>query len=219
MRRSSWDISPYTQKQKLRSFFEKDEEVYPNPTRAFYATGSIEDFGKRTPLVKSSLKGQEIILDIELLSKLTGLKSEWIFLYNEKNWMEIVDVAEEEVGKALFVGGCYRGLQLMCLTGGAKLRPLIGIFCPAFSITTIAITRTVPAKEDVLLQPTFPLSNTQQASLLRRKNNGQHHRPSSQEVFNFASIVVHLLCVHCTIHMSMNGEDRTTMQIYITLGK
>ncbi|KAJ1391778.1 hypothetical protein SESBI_36350 [Sesbania bispinosa] len=46
-----------------------------------------------------------MVLDIELLTKLTGLKDKYIILYNEKDWMEIADVLEDEVGKVLFAKG------------------------------------------------------------------------------------------------------------------
>ncbi|KAJ1402052.1 hypothetical protein SESBI_28304 [Sesbania bispinosa] len=82
LRRSNWNLMPYVQKQDLGDFFEKDIEVYPSLTRAFHGAASVEWNGQRTPRIRSWLKGQQMIPNIELISKLTRLKAKGIFLYN-----------------------------------------------------------------------------------------------------------------------------------------
>ncbi|KAJ1392278.1 hypothetical protein SESBI_35922 [Sesbania bispinosa] len=103
LRKSKWDLSPYLQKQKMGNLFEENVKVYPSLTRAFYAAASIQKTGNRTPTICSWLTGKEMIIDRELVCKLIGMTSQGIYLYNEREWMEIVDVSKEEVGKALFI--------------------------------------------------------------------------------------------------------------------
>ncbi|KAJ1403590.1 hypothetical protein SESBI_27155 [Sesbania bispinosa] len=86
------DLTPYVQKQQLGDFFEKNIKVYPTLPREFYVAASVERYGRRTPRIRNWLKRKEMILDIDLVCKLTGLKDEGIYLYNEKDLMDIAEV-------------------------------------------------------------------------------------------------------------------------------
>ncbi|KAJ1402734.1 hypothetical protein SESBI_27827 [Sesbania bispinosa] len=107
LKENNWDLTSYVQRQQLGYFFEENIKVYPFLTRAFYVAASVEWYGERTPRIKSWLKGKEMVLDTELIYKLTGLKAEGIFLYNEKDWIEIANVSEEEVGKVFLAKRMY----------------------------------------------------------------------------------------------------------------
>ncbi|KAJ1441687.1 hypothetical protein SESBI_01316 [Sesbania bispinosa] len=105
LKENNWDLTPYVQKQQLGDFFKKNIKVYPTLTKVFYVASFLERYGRRTPRIRSWLKGKEMVLDIELVCELTSLKDEGIYLYNEKGWMDISDVSEDGVGKTLFNKG------------------------------------------------------------------------------------------------------------------
>ncbi|KAJ1432714.1 hypothetical protein SESBI_06459 [Sesbania bispinosa] len=97
LKKGKWDIGPFLERQKIGTFFGEDLKVYPSLTRAFYAAVAIEWYGERTPRIRRCIKGKEILLDCELICKLTGFASEGIFLYNEKDWMEVADVTKKRL--------------------------------------------------------------------------------------------------------------------------
>ncbi|KAJ1380079.1 hypothetical protein SESBI_46336 [Sesbania bispinosa] len=87
----------------MGNLFEENVKLYPCLTRAFYAVATIEKRGDKILNIRNWLRGKEILIESELVCKLTGMKAQGIYLYNERDWMDIADVSKEEVGKVLFI--------------------------------------------------------------------------------------------------------------------
>ncbi|KAJ1390994.1 hypothetical protein SESBI_37013 [Sesbania bispinosa] len=49
LKRSNWELTSYIKKQDWGSFFEKDEKIYPNLTKAFYVGAIVEKPDKYCP--------------------------------------------------------------------------------------------------------------------------------------------------------------------------
>ncbi|KAJ1390294.1 hypothetical protein SESBI_37597 [Sesbania bispinosa] len=66
LKNCGWDIYPYTDRQDLGSYFERDGYIYPRMVRAFYATAE-ETIGDGSTVTKSLLKGVDMKLTLRLI--------------------------------------------------------------------------------------------------------------------------------------------------------
>ncbi|KAJ1434279.1 hypothetical protein SESBI_05628 [Sesbania bispinosa] len=99
------DLFTNTDRQDFGSLFERDEDVYPVITCAFYAAASVTTSENGTPSIKSCLKGIEMELNMSILCTIIGLKDNGVKFYEDQDWMTKAEVIEEEVGRALFING------------------------------------------------------------------------------------------------------------------
>ncbi|KAJ1420450.1 hypothetical protein SESBI_14363 [Sesbania bispinosa] len=145
-----FNSNPFLERQKIGTFFGEDLKVYHFLTRTFYAYACIEWYGERTPRIRSCIKGKEMLIDHELICGLIGLTSEGIFLYNEKDRMEVANVTKEEVGAALFTRGKMT-TEVRHLTNIGKRRSFL-------RIKIVSIYQVLISHEDRGSAPTLPSS-------------------------------------------------------------
>ncbi|KAJ1440963.1 hypothetical protein SESBI_01641 [Sesbania bispinosa] len=85
LRNYGWDLYPYTNKQEIGSYFEREGFIYPKMVKAFYAASKVETSEDGSSWIRICLKGVEMKLNLTILYLVTDLKDHGSRLYDEVN--------------------------------------------------------------------------------------------------------------------------------------